>query len=100
MLPPANDTSNELSLVRKEIKSDITGLRELMNARFKELGDRVQLTMDLMDRNNETLHEQLERHDTELNAINAWRNSVTGSIRTVAYILVAVSGLAGLLVLV
>jgi hypothetical protein len=96
----SDDTTNrEIALVRKEIKSDIRGLGELMSTRFTELGKRI----DDIRNSNENQHsihrKKFDSHDKEIDALTAWRNNVSGSVRPIVYILVAAGSIAGVAVI-
>lgn len=91
---------SEIALVRKEIKSDINGLRNLMNAKFNELGRCIKDMKESNDKQIAIVHERIDAHDNEIDSLNAWKNWVNGSVRTIFYILVVIGGLTGIVALI
>ena len=91
---------SEIALVRKEIKADINGLCNLMNAKFDELGRCIKGMKESSDKQNAIVHERIDAHDDEIDSLNAWKNWVNGSVRTIFYILVVIGGLTGIIALI
>ena len=95
-MPPDDSTCKEIDLVRREIKTDLTGLRELMNTRFKELGLRVNDIKESNETRHNDMNDRIDDHDTAINSLNSWKSWVSGSVRTIAYLAIVVGGLTGI----
>jgi hypothetical protein len=91
---------SEIALVRNEIKADMNGLRNLLNAKFSELGRCIKDMKESSDKQNAIVHERIDAHDDEIDSLNAWKNWVNGSVRTIFYILVVIGGLTGIVALI
>lgn len=93
-------TSREIALVRKEIKADINGLRELMNSRFTELGTRMCTMKESCDNQFNALNDRIDTHGTEIDDLTAWQNRVSGSAKAIAVIATLVCTVAGVFALI
>lgn len=91
--------SREIALVRKEIKADINGLRDLLNARFTELGTRMSTMKESRDKQFNTLDDRIDMHETEIDDLTAWQNRVSGSAKAIAVIVTLICAVAGVCIL-
>lgn len=96
----SDETSKEIALVRKEIKADINGLRDLMKARFTGLDDKVSAMKESCDDQFAALSDRIDTHDTEIDDLTAWQNMVSGSARTLAVIATLICTVAGIFMLI